>query len=170
MPEELSVADQVYYAVAELPGWNDVADHARFQQGSDGARYGRLISTLVVAGGEEHVPLAVSGKIDDSGTGNLALVYDGYLVVATVTDFTEQAGKISVSAHGFSDIAGVQLTTKHNFFSGSSSSRTNGFTVTIDVGSATFTFPPVHYSQNTLVSSPAAYAAYNAILRAMSTS
>jgi hypothetical protein len=164
MNSDLSTADRVYYAIASTPGWDDVAEHAHFQSGSAyGVKYGRLISSILVAGGESTLPLAVTGILDENGIGHVALIYEGLIVAAAATRFAERDADVSVTAHGFNEISRVQLSTQHSFFSGSSTPREDGFVLTLDLGDARFTFPARPHAQNQLLTSQAAHLAYKAV-------
>lgn len=165
MSDDLSPADRVYYAIAATPGWDDVSSHAQFQRGSAyGVRYGRLVSSILVAAGDDTVPLAVTGALDENGTGHMALVYEGVIVAVAATRFAEPDADFSVTVHGFKEISRVQLGTKHSFFSGLDTPRSTGFVLKLDLGGVRYTFPPGQHAQNPLLTSEAAHVAYEAVL------
>ncbi len=82
MPDdELKTSDRLYYAIAALRGWDEAADEARGCGGMYAVRFGRIVSSILVAADEDREPVAVSGALDEKGTGNVAIIYDRFAVL-----------------------------------------------------------------------------------------
>lgn len=106
----------------------------------------------------------MTGALDENGTGHIALVFEGVIVAVTATKFAESDADFSVTVHGFKEISRVQLSTKHNFFSGLETPRDKGFALMLDLDGVRYTFPPGPHARNPFLTSEAAHVAYKAVL------
>ena len=112
--DELKASDRLYYAIAALRGWDEAADEARGYGGNYGVRFGRIVSSILLAADDDREPVAITGALDDQGNGNLAVVYDRFVVVVDVVELTAQGGEVTVTVHEFDAIEDVRVSTTHN--------------------------------------------------------
>jgi hypothetical protein len=162
--DDLKPSDQLYYAIAALRGWDEASDHARRYGGNYALQFGRLVSSILVAAGEDRVPLAVTGVLDQQGNGNLAVIYDQFVVSADVVELSENSGEITVTVHGFDAIDDVQVSTTHNFFDGTTNRRRHeGIELQIRLAGRRLVFPPMKSARNPLLQGDAVFEAYAAL-------
>lgn len=165
MPDdELKASDRLYYAIAALRGWDEASDEARGYGGSYAVRFGRIVSSILIAADEDREPVAVTGALDAKGSGNLAVVYDAFIVVVDVVDLTAQGGDVTVTIHGLDAIEDVQVSTTHNFFEGTEQEgREHGIELQVGLAGQRFTFPPTKWGKSPLLHSGAVLKAYTTI-------
>ena len=161
---EFKPSDQLYYAIAALRGWDEASQQARSYGGTHASRFGRLVSSILVAADDGRDPLAVTGALDERGTGNIAVIYDQFVVVVDVVELQEQNGEVSVILHNFDAIEAVQISTTHNFFDGTTRHmRHEGIELQIGIAGQRFIFPPMKWAQSPLLQSDAVLLAYTTI-------
>ncbi|MEO2134871.1 hypothetical protein [Microbacterium sp.] len=162
--DELKASDRLYYAIAALRGWDEAADDARGYGGNYGVRFGRIVSSILLAADDDREPVAITGALDDQGNGNLAVVYDRFVVVVDVVELTAQGGEVTVTVHEFDAIEDVRVSTTHNYFEGTDKqAREHGMELQIGLAGQRFTFPPTKWGQSPLLHSDAVLKAYTTI-------
>lgn len=162
--DELKASDRLYYAIAALRGWDEASSEARGYGGSYAVRFGRIVSSILLAADDDREPVTISGALDENGTGNLAVVYDRFVVVVDVVELTAQGGETTVTVHGLDAIEDVQVSTTHNYFDGTEKHpRQYGMELQIGLAGRRFTFPPSKWGQSPLLQSDAVLKAYTTI-------
>lgn len=162
--DEFKASDRLFYAIAALKGWDEAAEEARSYGGNYAWRYGQLMSSILVAADEDREPIAVAGALDESGTGNLAVVYDRFVVVVDVVELSAQKGDVKVTVHGHDEIDVLRVRTNHNYFDGvKQSPRHSGIEFETEVASKRFVFPSTRFGRSPLVQGEAAWSAYRLI-------
>lgn len=157
-------SDQLYHAIAALRGWDEVADEARSFGRAHAWRLGQLVSSVLVSAGDDRAPLAVTGALDEHGTGNLAVIYDNFIVVGDVVELSKQTHNFAVSVHSFHAIDDIRVSTTHNYFDGTEQhARHEGIELRIGVAGQQFTFPPSRWGHSPLLRDDAVRDAYAAI-------
>ncbi|MFP7834665.1 hypothetical protein [Marisediminicola sp. LYQ134] len=162
--DNLKPSDRLYYAIAALPGWDEVSEQARNLGESYAWRFGRILSSVLVAAGEDREPLAVTGVLNRQEAGNLAIIYDQFIVLVDVVTLSEQNGGTTVTVHGFGAIDELQISTTHNYFDGTSQQmRHQGIELKIQIAGHEFVFPPTRWARGPLLQGDAALQAYTTI-------
>lgn len=162
--DELKASDRLFYAIAALKGWDEASAEARSYGGNYAWRYGQLMSSVLVAADEDREPIAVGGALDETGTGNLAVVYDRFVVVVDVVGLSAQKGDVKVTVHGHDEIDTLQVRTNHNYFDGvNQSPRHSGIEFEIEVAGQRFVFPSTRFGRSPLVQGEAAWSAFRLI-------
>lgn len=162
--DEFKASDRLYYAIAALRGWDEASSEARGYGGSYAVRFGRIVSSILLAADDDREPLAVSGALDENGNGSIAVVYDRFVVVVDVVELTAQGGETTVAVHGFDAIEDVHVSTAHNYFEGTEKHpRQHGMELQIGLAGQRFTFPPSKWGQSPLLQSDAVLKAYTTI-------
>lgn len=162
--DDFKPSDRLFYAIAALRGWDEASEHARSYGGNYAWKLGRLVSTILVAADEDREPLAVTGVLDQQGNGNLAVIYDQFLVLADVAELSEQKGESTVTVHSFHAIDDVQISTTHNYFDGTTQKvRHDGIELQIEIAGRRFVFPPMKSAQSPLLRGDAVLQAYTTI-------
>lgn len=140
--DEFKPSDRLYYAIAALRGWDEASSEARGYGGSYAVRFGRIVSSILLAADDDREPLAVSGALDENGNGSIAVVYERFVVVVDVVELTAQGGETTVAVHGFDAIEDVHVSTAHNYFEGTEKHpRQYGMELQIGLAGRRFTFP-----------------------------
>ncbi|MDF2047274.1 hypothetical protein P2P98_13995 [Microbacterium sp. Kw_RZR3] len=161
--------EELYGAMKSLPGWHYVLESAQEFGGSGpGTRtVGALISSVLLAGGEDVVPIAVTGQADaEAGTGTLFVFYPGIIVEATGSQLRSAEASFRTSVHPTRQARNLHVTTKHSYFSGTDAhprTRGFGFGVTVDQQEMEFESPNWGYQRSPLTTDEAIYAAFSAI-------
>lgn len=162
--DEFKPSDRLYYAIAALRGWDEASEHARSYGGNYAWKFGRLVSTILVAADEDREPLAVSGVLDQQGNGNLAVIYDQFVVLADVAELSEQKGESTVTVHSFHAIDDLRVSTTHNYFDGvTKNERHDGIELQIEIAGRRFVFPSMKRAQSPLLQGDAVLRAYTTI-------
>lgn len=162
--DEFGPSDLVYYGIAALKGWDEVLDDARSFPDGGAVRVGRLVSSVLLAGDEDREPVAISGALDDEGNGNIAVVYDTFIVVVDAENVKTERASFTVNVHDLGEVERLGVATNHNYFNGTKARpRERGIQVSIEVGGHTFLFPPRGYGQSPLLQDAAAHEAYRLV-------
>lgn len=131
MTDALSTADRLYYAIESLRGWEPLLSLHKSRGRDQAWRVGSLISTLLVAGGEENAPIAVSGRASDDGAGEIVVLYREFVVIAEVLTLSLTESDFIVSVLPLCDVSKLRVSTQHNYYSGTEqSARTDGIKIT----------------------------------------
>lgn len=143
MTDEFAPSDRLFYSIKEIRGWYEVlteAQDAFYGVPPARANVGRLISTLLLAGGEDADPVAVCGHMDDERSGRLIVVHQRVIVVADVSKLNRQEAEMSVRVWPHTAVTDLSLSTRHNYFDGTERhKRTQGVSVRFSIGPETFT-------------------------------
>lgn len=158
---DMKWTDHVYYGIASLRGWYETLHRAhRWEGTSYQGRVGRLLSTLLLAGGDDRVPVAISGAMDDNQTGHLALLYPDVVVLARTHELTEDRGEFTVTLHPLTDIRKVRVEASHNYYAGTTEwRRESGMELHVTVDGQDIVFPGRNYEANELTNEASAAAA-----------
>ncbi len=122
---------------------------------------GSLFSSLLLAGGEDNEPVAVSGRLDDNGTGELVVVYGDVITVATITELKAQSGEFVVTVHSFDDVKRLRVSTRHSYYVGTSEQpRHSGIEVSLVLDEREIAISAGGYARDPLVSNDAVLSAF----------
>lgn len=119
---ELKPSDHVYYGIASLPGWGDLLGRAQRWGNPFAWAVGQLISGVLLAGGDDRLPVAVTGELNDEGTGVAAILYSDVVVLARASKFTgggsPEGGTADVSVHTLRGLRDLKVISRHNYYDG----------------------------------------------------
>lgn len=73
--DDLKPFDGLYFGMASIRGWDEALREAHHYRGNYNTRVGRVLSSLLFAGGENSEPIAVGGNLNDDGDGHLIVIY-----------------------------------------------------------------------------------------------
>lgn len=167
---ELKPTDNVYYGIASLRGWDETLGQAHRWEGAYGWRIGRVLSSVLLAGGDHRVPTAITGTMDDSGTGHLALLYTDVLVVVRAIELTANGGDATVTMHPLAAIEHVKVTANHSYYNGTDEyRRESGMEVQISVDGQDVVFPGRTYTPTDITNDASAAAALQLIREHLAT-
>lgn len=162
---DLKPTDHVYNGIASIRGWDSALAKAHRWEGSYQWRVGRILSAILLAGGEDRVPVAIGGELDSSGTGHLGLLYPDVIVIVRTSELTPDGGSSTVTVHPLSAIQNVHLTADHSYYNATTEqSRESGMEAQISVDGQHIVFPPRTYNATDATSDTSAAAAI-ALLR-----
>lgn len=82
------------------------------------SRVGRVISAVLLAGGEDRVPVAIAGNLDDHGTGSLAVLHEDVLVLVSSETLTANGGAVTVALHPLSAIERAEVGANRSYYYG----------------------------------------------------
>lgn len=171
MTEQLSTPDRIYYALSALRGWDAVLSLHRFHSPTDAWRVGRFVSSILLAADDDREPLAVSGRADDNGTGNLVVVYPEFIVIADASNLDVNSGDFTVAVQPLSAATDLQIATQHNFYDGvENRPRHKSLEVSFKLNGERVTLTPTQtgaYGEDTLVGNTAIHNAYIAVRAAV---
>lgn len=138
MTDELSPNDRLFYSIKDLRGWYEVLDLAADSfYGNSPSRHsvGRLISTILLAAGEDLEPIAISGALDENGTGHLALVYPKLILRVTGNQLKKAEGTFKLDLWPLTEATELTIEASHNYFDGTDTyPRSRGVQVRFTVG------------------------------------
>lgn len=161
---KLTPAEQLYHGIASLRGWDEALGQAQRWADAYTSRVGRVLSAVLLAGGEDRVPVAIAGNLDDHGTGSLAVLHDDVLVLVSAEALTAKGGTVTVSLHAISAIERVEVVAHHSHYYGTDDyPRHSNMEVHVGVGGREVTFPGRTYSATALTDDAAAAAALTLI-------
>ncbi|WP_139327548.1 hypothetical protein [Microbacterium sp. RURRCA19A] len=144
-------SDHVYYGINSLRGWDEALGTAHGWGGNRARNVGRLLSGIIVAGGEDRTPVAMAGQLDDNGTGNLAVLYADVIVIATAATILSDDGTTAISVHPLSAVGSLGVKALHNYYDGTKSyERHNQLEVIVTVEGTEFTFTRRGYNSSEL--------------------
>lgn len=167
---ELKPTDHVYYGIASLRGWDETLGQAHRWEGAYGWRIGRVLSSVILAGGDHRVPAAITGTMNDSGTGHLALLYPDVLVLVRTTELTANGGDATVTMHPLAAIEHVKVTADHSYYNGTDDyRRESGMEIQISVDGQDVVFPGRTYTPTDITSDVSAAAALQLIREHLAT-
>lgn len=162
--DDQKASDRLYYGVEALKGWDGRLQEARDPWRQNQPEVGAILSTILLAAGEDSEPLAVSGELDEAGKGELTVVYDGFFVSVIVADVTAPPGSAWASVYGFDQVTSLDLVGRHNYFSGvEGRDRHVGTRVRVVVGGHALTLAATPWSRNPLSNDAAIFDAYERI-------
>lgn len=153
-------SDRVYWGIASLRGWDEALGTAHGWRGPRAQGVGRLISGILVAGGEDRTPIAMTGQLDDKGTGNLAVLYPDVIVIATAVTILSNEASSDISVHPLSTVKSLGVTAHHNYYDGTGRyTRHTQLEVSITVDGTLLTFAGSGYTGNEFTDDDAVKAA-----------
>jgi len=166
---ELKPTDHVYYGIASLRGWDETLGHAHRWGGDLKWRIGRVLSAMLLAGGDERIPTAITGTMDDNGTGHLALLYPDVVVLVRTNELTANGGDATVTMHPLTAIEHVKVIANHSYYNGTEEfSRESGMEVHVSVSGQDVVFPGRTYSATDITNDASAAAALQIIRQHLS--
>ncbi|WP_431795653.1 hypothetical protein [Microbacterium enclense] len=136
------LSDQLYWGIASLKGWDEALGTAHGWRGPRAQSVGRLISGILVAGGEDRAPIAMTGQLDDNGTGTLAVLYPDVIVIATAATILASNASSDISVRPLSAVTSLGVKAFHNYYDGTDRYTRHTqleVSVTIDGDPVTFT-------------------------------
>lgn len=161
---ELQPPEHIYRGIRSLRGWDEALSDSEGWSGLSARTVGQLISAVLLAGGEDRMPVAIAGKLDENGTGSLAVLHTDVVVVATAVTIKTDAAVTAVSIHGLRDVTGVQVKTHHNYYDGTERrARHTQLAVDVTVAGIAFTFAGRGYDGTPLTDDDAAKAALDTL-------
>lgn len=117
---EMKPSAHLYDGIASLRGWGDLLRRAQHWGNPFAWPVGQLLSNVLLAGGDERLPVAITGDLDDDGTGLLAVLYSDVVVMARATKFSggggTDGGTAEVSVHTLREVRNVKVTARHNYY------------------------------------------------------
>ncbi len=167
-PTELHPDELLLRAIKSLPGWyGHLEDASDFSGRSAGARtIGAIISSILLAAGEEEPPVAVNGRVEDTGHGYLYVVYPDFMVTVVASRLRENNASYETRLRFFADARDLRVQTKHSYYDGTDTyPRHRGFTFSFTIDGERLELAPSHWSPagNELVRDDAVYAAFEAV-------
>lgn len=163
---EVKPSDHIYSAIRSLRGWDQALHDSEGWSGNRSRTVGELLSAVLLAGGEERLPIAIAGKLDDDGTGSLAVLHADVVVIARAVTIMTDAAETTVSVHALREVASVDVRTRHTYYDGTDRyPRHFKIEVDVTVAGIAFTFAGLGYNSSELTSDDAVKAALG-VLRA----
>lgn len=161
---ELQPPEHIYRGIRSLRGWDEALSDSEGSSGVSARTVGQLISAVLLAGGEYRMPVAIAGKLDENGTGSLAVLHTDVVVVATAVTIKADAAETTVSVHKLRDVARIQVKTRHNYYDGTDRrARHSQLEVDVTVAGIAFTFASRGYDGTPLTDDDAAKAALDTL-------
>lgn len=167
-----TTAQQLVAAVRTLEGWYYLLENAEDYGGrAPGTRvFGALLSSVLLAGGEDALPIFLTGELTDTGAGRLVAVYSDSIVTVSALNLENHNAIHETQLHPFADVTELTVQTKHNYFDGTETyPRHRGFAFGFKLSGS-----PVHLTastwsgvRNDLTGDDAAFAAFVAIRSAV---
>lgn len=172
--DESTPSDRLYGAIKSLSGWYYVLDDAEdeYERPRSGRMTGQIVSSILLAGGESSIPIAVNGELDDTRSGYLVIVYDDRIVKVEAVDLGGNAASYTTRVRFFAGISDLRLSTRHSFYDGiGTHARTRGFEFSFMMDGEPVRLEPTNWAaaRSPLVGEEAMYAAYLVISNAKAT-
>ncbi|WP_223627272.1 hypothetical protein [Microbacterium sp. EST19A] len=138
MTEDLKPSDRLFYSIKDLKGWYEVLELATdsFRGNSQSRNHaGRIITSILLAAGEDLEPIAISGGLDDDGTGHLVLVYPNLILRIVGNQLKVAEGSFEMGLWPLADATELTIEARHNYFDGTDTyPRSRGMKVRFTVG------------------------------------
>ncbi|WP_136588144.1 MULTISPECIES: hypothetical protein [Actinomycetes] len=158
--DDTKPSDRLYYGIASIRGWDEALREAHHYGGNYNIRIGRVLSSLILGGGENSEPVAVGGTLDDHGDGHLIVIYPDLAVFGRAHKLTANGGEMTVTVHSLDEIDRLQVSTEHNYYDGTASyARHSGITVGLTLDGEELKLIGTSYSQSPLSTNAAVFAA-----------
>lgn len=152
MTNEVKPSDHLFHGIAALDGWGSLLWGARNMPDAAASRVGMLISGILVAAGEEAMPVTISGELDDEGTGTIWIFYPAFIVVVTAEQFRGTDGTVKIELVALESPRVTAVQTRHNYFDGTHRyQRSTGIAFSANIGGHDFTFTSRQYSDTPLL-------------------
>jgi hypothetical protein len=135
--DELSIPDRVYFGVKALPGWYDVLTDAEDAYPPLPKRViGSLISSVLLAGGEELEPIAIAGELNrDDYSGRLIVFYPTMIITVDAKQLNSERGSHETRIWPVDLVSGLALEAHHSFYDGTAERpRHTKFAFEFDLG------------------------------------
>lgn len=136
MATEFGPTDLLYYAIADLKGWDEYLGDAQDIGGNYKRSVGVVLSGIILATGDEQPAIAVGGALDATrdGQGYLAVVFGAGIAYVDVRSARTNGTDYTISLHQFSEIDALTVRTRHNYFDGTETHpRHRGIEVAFDL-------------------------------------
>jgi hypothetical protein len=168
MTDEPTSSDHLHAAIKSLRGWYYLLENAEdeYDRARRGRPAGQVISSILLAGGEDTTPIAVSGELDDAQSGHLTIVYADRIVIVDAETLWGDAASYTTRVRFFDDISDLRVETRHSHYDGTDTHpRTRGFEVSFAVDGERVQLGATKWAalRSPLVEDQAIYAAYVAI-------
>ncbi|MDD7944563.1 hypothetical protein PUW79_07965 [Microbacterium sp. NE2HP2] len=113
-------SDRIYNALQQLAGWGELLRDAASGWSGEPVKHntGRLLSSLLLAGGEDRQPIALTGELDESGTGRVIVYYPGFFVVSDVTAMRGDEGSFTARLWPASSVTDLEVRSAHSYYQG----------------------------------------------------
>lgn len=123
MSDDYTPADSLYYAIADLKGWDEFITDAQDIGGNYKWAAGRFLSSLVLAVGEEAAAIAVGGELDLDGqrSGYLVVVFGTGIAYVDMRKVDGANADYTITLHTFAEVKALTVRSSHNFFDGTKS-------------------------------------------------
>lgn len=158
--DDMKPSDRLYYGIASIRGWDEALREAHHYGGNYNTRVGRVLSSLLLAGGENSEPVAVGGTLNDDGDGHLIVIYPDLAVFGRAQKLSANGGEMTVTVHSLDEIDKLQVSTEHNYYDGTTDyARHSGITVGLTLDGAQLKLTGTSYSQSPLSTDAAVFAA-----------
>ncbi|MDQ1217180.1 hypothetical protein [Microbacterium arborescens] len=160
---EVSPDEQLYTAMMGIPGWYEALQNGQeFPAAQYGVGAGRIVSSILLAAGDDAEPIAVAGKLQEDRTGWLVVVYASLIVSVDVTQLNNDGFEYATDVHFPRDLSDLSVISGHSYYNGiNGRPRHRGmqFTFTL-AGKPVHMFSAHHYNNSSLITDDAIYAAY----------
>ncbi|QRY40825.1 hypothetical protein JVX92_00585 [Microbacterium hominis] len=160
------VSEALYFGIKSLRGWYEIIQGAEHSMGPLLRRnVGTVLSSVLLAGGEEVYPVAVTGSLDESGTGTLLVVYPNLLVTVDAARLDSDAASHVTKLWPANSASDIVIETKHSYYYGTEEHpRDKGFVFSVVLGGQRIQVGGSAYPhQSPLVEDSAIYEAFKAI-------
>lgn len=166
--DELKPCDLLHAAIKSLKGWYYLLENSEdeYDRARRGRPPGQIISSVLLAGGENSTPIAVSGELDDAQSGRLTILYADRVVIVDAETLWSDAASYTTRVRFFDDISDLRVTTRHSYYDGTDThARTRGFEFSFAVDGERVQLGATKWAalRSPLVEDQAIYAAYVAI-------
>jgi hypothetical protein len=167
MTDELKPSDHLYYSIKALTGWYEALANAEDSYAQALRRdVGTLISSVLLAAGDDAEVIAVSGKLENALTGKLVAVFPNVIVTVNAKTLGgDQGGSHEARVHQLADAKNLVVEARHSYYAGTDTHprfRNFAFSFELD-GQRHRLEPSNNYSSTPQVKDAAIYAAFVAI-------
>jgi len=118
--EGLLPAERLTYAIKGLNGWYAALTNAEDAYFESTLRrgVGTTISSVLIAAGEESVPIYVSGRLDESYSGSLLLVYQDMILTVDVDSLASDQPSHVVRLWPLASVSAITVKARRSYYDG----------------------------------------------------
>lgn len=161
-------AARLVAAIKSLEGWYYLIENADDYGGQwPGVRTtGSVLASLLLAAGESAEPLLVTGRLDDTQSGGILVVYRDFFVQVSVSHLREESASHKTAVRFFTEVSDLQIETRRSYFDGTDAyplARGFSFSFLIDGDRQRLAPSGWGYVRDPLTGDEAVYAAFQAI-------
>ncbi|AUG29858.1 hypothetical protein CXR34_10660 [Microbacterium hominis] len=156
----------LYFAIKSLRGWYEVLQGAENSMMPGFRRnVGTVVSSVLLASGEEVSPVAVTGSLDDSFSGTLLVVYPNFLVMVDALRLESDSASHVTKLCPVASASAIVIETKHSYYDGTEEHpRHKGFVFSVVLGGQRIQIGGSAYPrQSPLVEDSAIYEAFKVV-------